>query len=121
MDGDQVERGQRQSEARAVGPFDQKTTTGSEQGPRRWTMLGERSLGRQSEERVLGQIPYAGGLFSLLRIEFQDATDKRRRIAACHFCGGLAKLVGDRLARVSTGCAPSLQVVFKFEQVCGNS
>ena len=74
----------------------------------------------------MGQIPYAGGLFSrglfhLPRIEFQDATDKRRRIEAGHFCGGLAKLVGDRLARVSTGCAPSFQSGFEFEKISRDS
>ena len=66
------------------------------------------------------------GLFSrrliqLPGIELEDTADERRRIAPSHVRGGLAKLVGDRLARVSTGCAPSLQSGFEFEQVCGNS
>jgi len=56
-------------------------------------------------------------LFQSPWVEFQGAADERRRITASHFCGGLAKLVGDRLARVSTGCAPSLQSGFEFEQI----
>jgi hypothetical protein len=42
-------------------------------------------------------------------------------VALGHFCGGLAKLVWDRLARVSTGCAPSLESGFEFEQIGWNS
>jgi hypothetical protein len=60
-------------------------------------------------------------LFQSPRIELKDAADERRRNALGHFRGGLAKLVGDWLARVSTVCATSIRAGFKFEQVCGNS
>jgi hypothetical protein len=42
-------------------------------------------------------------------------------MALGHFRGGLAKLIGDRLARVFAGRAPSLESGFEFEQIGWNS
>jgi hypothetical protein len=64
---------------------------------------------------------FGRGLFQSPWVELQNAADERRRITASHFCGGLAKLVGDRLARVSTGCAPSLKSGFEFEKISRDS
>lgn len=42
-------------------------------------------------------------LFQSPGIEFEGAADERRRITASHFRSRLAKLIGDRLARIFTG------------------
>jgi hypothetical protein len=42
-------------------------------------------------------------------------------MALGHFRGGLAKLIWDRLARVFTGCAPSLKLDFEFEKISRDS